>query len=55
MERNLILVKGAVPGANGDDVIVRSAIKGQRLLNSPVTPAAAKKEAAPAKKDSGKK
>jgi len=28
-ERNLILVKGAIPGANGDDVIVRSAIKGQ--------------------------
>jgi len=28
-EKNLILVKGAVPGANGDDVIVRSAIKGQ--------------------------
>lgn len=27
-EKNLILVKGAVPGANGDDV-VRSAIKGQ--------------------------
>lgn len=29
-DRNLILVKGAIPGANGDDVIVRSAIKGQR-------------------------
>jgi large subunit ribosomal protein L3 len=28
-DRNLILVKGAIPGANGDDVIVRSAIKGQ--------------------------
>jgi large subunit ribosomal protein L3 len=28
-DRNLILVKGAVPGANGDDVIVRTAIKGQ--------------------------
>jgi len=26
---HLILVKGAIPGANGDDVIVRSAIKGQ--------------------------
>jgi len=26
-EKNLILVKGAVPGANGDDVIVRPAIK----------------------------
>ncbi len=28
-EKNLLLVKGAVPGASGDDVIVRSAIKGQ--------------------------
>jgi large subunit ribosomal protein L3 len=26
-EKNLILVKGAIPGANGDDVIVRTAIK----------------------------
>ncbi len=29
-DKNLILVKGAIPGANGDDVIVRTAIKGQR-------------------------
>ena len=28
-EKNLLLVRGAIPGANGDDVIVRSAIKGQ--------------------------
>ena len=28
-DKNLILVKGAIPGANGDDVIVRSALKGQ--------------------------
>jgi len=28
-EKNLILVRGAIPGANGDDVIVRTAIKGQ--------------------------
>lgn len=28
-DRNLILVKGAIPGANGDDVVVRSAVKGQ--------------------------
>jgi large subunit ribosomal protein L3 len=28
-DKNLILVNGAIPGANGDDVIVRSAIKGQ--------------------------
>lgn len=29
-DKNIILVKGAIPGANGDDVIVRTAIKGQR-------------------------
>jgi large subunit ribosomal protein L3 len=28
-EKNILLVKGAIPGANGDDVIVRSALKGQ--------------------------
>jgi large subunit ribosomal protein L3 len=28
-EKNLILVKGAIPGANGDDVIVRAAVKGR--------------------------
>ena len=28
-DKNLILVKGAIPGATGDDVIVRTAIKGQ--------------------------
>jgi large subunit ribosomal protein L3 len=28
-DKNLLLVKGAIPGANGDDVIVRSAKKGQ--------------------------
>ncbi len=44
-DKNLILVKGSIPGANGDDVIVRLAIKGQHAL--PVVaapaPAAAKK------------
>ena len=54
-DRNLILVKGAIPGANGDDVIVRSAIKGQRAVSAATAPAAAKKEAATAKKDAGKK
>lgn len=29
-DKNLLLVKGAIPGANGDDVLVRTAIKGQR-------------------------
>lgn len=33
-DKNLILVKGAIPGANGDDVIVRSAIKGQKAANA---------------------
>ncbi|MFO1448708.1 MAG: 50S ribosomal protein L3 [Opitutaceae bacterium] len=32
-EKNLLLVKGAIPGANGDDVIVRTAIKGQPKTN----------------------
>jgi hypothetical protein len=43
-------VKGAIPGANGDDVIVRTAIKGQWALPPPPAPVAeAKKGAAPAK------
>lgn len=49
-DKNLLLVKGAIPGANGDDVIVRSAIKGQWALPTPPAPIAdAKKGAAPAK------
>ena len=47
-DKNLLLVKGAIPGANGDDVIVRSAIKGQWALPKPpaLAPADAKKGAA---------
>ncbi len=44
-EKNLLLVKGAIPGANGDDVIVRSAIKGQhaeKVVQAPVEAKAAK-------------
>ena len=33
-EKNLLLVKGAIPGANGDDVLVRTAIKGQRKASA---------------------
>jgi len=33
-DKNLILVKGAIPGANGDDVLVRLAIKGQQTKAS---------------------
>ncbi len=29
-EKNLLLVRGAIPGANGDTVVVRTAIKGQK-------------------------
>jgi large subunit ribosomal protein L3 len=48
-DRNLLLVKGAVPGANGDDVIVRTAIKGQWALPTPpATAVEAKKGAKPA-------
>jgi large subunit ribosomal protein L3 len=46
-ERQLLLVKGSVPGSNGRDVVVRPAVK---LYKAPVTqakPAASKAEAAP--------
>jgi large subunit ribosomal protein L3 len=29
-EKNLLLVRGSIPGANGDTIVVRSAIKGQK-------------------------
>jgi large subunit ribosomal protein L3 len=45
-EKNLILVKGAIPGANGDDVLLRSAIKGQRAMRTPVAAPEPKKGAA---------
>ncbi len=57
-EKNLILVKGAIPGANGDDVLVRTAIKGQWALPTPpvAAPADAKKAGAkPAAKPAAKK
>jgi len=43
-ERQLLLVKGSVPGFSGRDVIVWPAVKGQRKL-------AAQKAAAPGKAD----
>jgi large subunit ribosomal protein L3 len=57
-DKNLILVKGAIPGANGDDVVVRSAIKGQRALPvaaAPAAPAAAKPAAKAAAAPAAKK
>jgi large subunit ribosomal protein L3 len=29
-DKNLLLVRGSIPGANGDTVVVRTAIKGQK-------------------------
>ena len=49
-ERNLILVKGAIPGANGDDVLVRTAIKGQHALPASAPAAAPAKGDKPAAK-----
>lgn len=54
-EKNLILVKGAIPGANGDDVVVRSAIKGQRALPAASVAASAPAKGAPAAKPAAKK
>ncbi|MCC5025680.1 MAG: 50S ribosomal protein L3 [Candidatus Synoicihabitans palmerolidicus] len=34
VEKNLLLVRGAIPGANGDTVVVRSAIKGQKKASA---------------------
>ena len=38
--RQLLLVKGSVPGSNGRDVVVRLAVKGQRAPSKPQKPAA---------------
>src|SRR5215470_4856535 len=49
-ERQLLLVKGSVPGSNGRDVIVRTAVKGQRVVQAQQPKVAPKAEAkAPAK------
>ena len=49
-DQNLLLVKGAIPGANGDDVIVRTAVKGQWAVHVPAVTATAAKGAKPAAK-----
>ena len=45
LERNLLLVRGAVPGAEGGNVIVRPSVKaarrGKRVIVAPAKPAAA--------------
>jgi len=54
-ERNVLLVKGAVPGAENGRVIVSTAAKGQPVA-AKITPKAAAKEGKDAgKKDAGKK
>jgi large subunit ribosomal protein L3 len=53
-ERQLLLVKGSVPGSNGRDVVVRTATKGQRVVvkqqPAKAQPAGAKPPAKPAAK-----
>lgn len=56
--RNLLLIRGAVPGAEGGDVIVRASVKAARLANrkvvAPSKAAAAPKAAAAAPKAAAK-
>jgi large subunit ribosomal protein L3 len=52
-DKNLLLVRGAIPGANGDDVVVRTSVKGQPRIvatkaEAPSDPKAAKAAAKPA-------
>jgi large subunit ribosomal protein L3 len=51
-DKNLLLIKGAIPGANGDDVVVRTSVKGQPKVIAPKVeapnPKAAKAAAKPA-------
>src|SRR5918994_6473554 len=50
-ERQLLLVKGSVPGSSGRDIVVSSAIKGQRTVvkqQPKAAPAAGKPAAKPA-------
>jgi large subunit ribosomal protein L3 len=49
-ERQLLLVKGSVPGSKGRDVVVRPAVKIARTPVAQPKPAAAKAEARPAAK-----
>jgi hypothetical protein len=58
-DKNLLLIKGAIPGANGDDVVVRTSIKGQPKVMAPRVevkdPKAAKAAAKPAPAKEAKK
>ena len=49
-ERQLLLVRGSVPGYAGRDIVVCPAVKPQKVRQQPAKPAAAAKEA-PAKKE----
>src|SRR5213075_723694 len=49
-ERQLLLVKGSVPGSNGRDVLVRPAVKIHKVVVPQAKPAAAKAEPKPAAK-----
>jgi large subunit ribosomal protein L3 len=54
-ERQLLLVKGSVPGYSGRDIVVRPAVKGQKKVHVAPKPAAESKAAAkPAAKPAAK-
>jgi large subunit ribosomal protein L3 len=53
-ERQLLLVKGSVPGSKGRDVLVRSATKGQPKVVKQQAPKAAAKAEKPAAKPAEK-
>ena len=52
LERNLLLIRGAVPGAEGGQVIVRSSLKATRRANRRTT--APSKAASAASRDPAK-
>src|SRR5438874_4615821 len=53
-ERQLLLVKGSVPGSNGRDVLVRPAVKIHKVVVQQAKPAAPKAEPRPAPKPAAK-
>ena len=50
-ERQLLLVRGSVPGHAGRDIIVRPAVKPQKVRQQQAKPAAGKDEKPAAKKE----
>ncbi len=53
-DKNLLLIKGAIPGANGDDVVVRTSVKGQPRVVAPKVEAVVAPKGAKAAKPAAK-